>query len=81
MEKENDYQITIDMLMSKEEQTRIGINPDDVEHERDFNQVLCRILEEYDNLRKRLETLGTDIVMAQNLHDVPHSICPLNMFT
>lgn len=42
-----EIQTTIDMLMDKEEQTRIGINPDDVEHKRDINQILSRILEEY----------------------------------
>ena len=43
----NNYQVTIDMLMDKDEQSRIGINPDDVEHERELNQILCRILDEY----------------------------------
>jgi len=44
---ENNLQTTIDILMDKEEQSRIGINPDDVEHKRENIQILCRILESY----------------------------------
>jgi len=57
MSEEAEFQTTIDMLMDKKEQTRIGINPNDVEHKRDINLVLCRILEEYEAQAKRIAEL------------------------
>jgi len=54
---ENNLQITIDMLMDKDEQTRIGINPDDVEHKRENIQILCRILESYKKQADRIKEL------------------------
>lgn len=47
----NNIQITIDMFLSKHEQTMLGINPDDVQHRRDIDQILCRILEDYNRLK------------------------------
>lgn len=53
----SNFRITIDTLMDKEEQSRIGINPDDVEHKRDSNQILCRILEGYSALQAKNKLL------------------------
>ena len=50
----NNGDITIDMLLSKEEQTRIGINNDDVDHVRPIDQKLSRILAEYNKLQAEL---------------------------
>ncbi len=67
---------TIDMLLSKEEQTRIGINNDDVEHIRPLDQKLCRILEEYNNLlnenkrlRKSLEWFSKDLKEIETMNE------------
>jgi len=54
---ENNLQITIDMLIDKDEQTRIGINPNDVEHKRDNNQLLVQILGEYNERADRIHDL------------------------
>lgn len=50
---------TIDIMLSKEEQSRIGINADDVDHVRPMEQKLVRILEAYNKYQdeKRLVDL------------------------
>ena len=59
-EPKDELRTTIDMLMDAEEQTRIGINPNDVEHARSPAQILCRILGEYDKQRQEIARLNTD---------------------
>lgn len=51
------FDITIDILLSKDEQTRIDINNDDVEHIRPPVQKLTRILEAYTQLQAELDKL------------------------
>lgn len=52
---QKDCEIHIEMLLDKDEQTRIGINSDDVPHVRPLQQKLLRILEAYNERCDRLD--------------------------
>ena len=64
-EPKDELRTTIDMLMDAEEQTRIGINPNDVEHTRSPVQILCRILEEYDKQRQEINRLTAELAASK----------------